>query len=334
MNEKDQIFEQAVAAIFKKLGYQVTYHPHESKDNSIDLFVKNREMTFFVQCKKHVATYHVDQIAKADRPDHPVLVVAEQIAPPARELLRRKGIAYLEANGNAFIDNNNTTIFIDGNEPVKKLKPVTNCAFTKTGLKAVFHLLNDPEAINRTYRQLAEETDIGLGNIKYIMDGLDEAGFILPLDKRKAALKNKKALLDRWIAGYRETLKPDLLRGTYKIWPDNKRDNWRNIPVKAINAQWGGEAAGEILTDYLEAAVLTVYTTAFTGQVLNTLGLVPDTNGNVQVYDKFWREPGEILETTPALLVYADLLLTDDPRCIETANLIYEKYLKEKFETD
>jgi hypothetical protein len=30
--------------------------------------------------------------------------------------------------------------------------------------------------------------------------------------------------------------------------------------------------------------------------------------------------------------VYADLLLTNDPRCLETAGMIYDKYLKNEFE--
>ncbi|WEK38377.1 MAG: type IV toxin-antitoxin system AbiEi family antitoxin [Candidatus Pseudobacter hemicellulosilyticus] len=332
MNSNATIIDQAITAISEKLGNPVTYQLHADGDHAIDLMVKERETTYYVACKEHVAAYHVDQINKTNESEHPVLVVATHIAAPAREQLRKKGIAYLEANGNAFIDNEHTTIFIDGNKPVKITKPITNRAFTRTGLKAVFHLLNDPDAIGRTYRQLAEETGIALGNIKYIMDGLADAGFILPLTRRKMELKNKKALLERWIAGYRETLKPDLLKGTYRIWADANRENWQAIDVKAINAQWGGEAAGELLTSYLQAMELTVYTPALTWQVLNTLGLIPDNNGNVQVYDKFWSEPGEVLETAPVLLVYADLLITDDPRCIETAALIYDKYLKQRFE--
>lgn len=334
MNKDTHILDQATTAILEKTGFEVTGQYHSGADNGIDLVVNDQAVTYYVQEKKYVAAYHVDQIAKANVEQQPLMVVAEQIAPPAREQLRKKGIAYLEANGNAYIQQGNTIIFIDGNKPVKETKPVTNRAFTKTGLRAVFHLLNDQEAIGRTYRQLAEETGIALGNIKYIMDGLDEAGFILPLTKRQVALKNKKALLERWLTGYREILKPDLLKGTFKIWDEEKRNNWRAIDIKAINAQWGGEAAAEILTEYLQAGELTIYTPAINGQLLNRIGLVPDKQGDVLIYDKFWREPGEVNETTPSLLVYADLLLADDPRCIETANLIYDNHLKEKFETD
>jgi len=164
------------------------------------------------------------------------------------------------------------------------------------------------------------------------MEGLKEAGFILPLDKRKVTLKNKKALLERWLAGYRETLKPDLLRGTFRMWNTTQRDNWRDIDIKVLNAQWGGEAAGEIMTEYLQAEKLTLYTDTL--QVVTTLSLIPNEDGDVQLYERFWHQTGDIQATAPSLLIYADLLVTDDPRCIETANLIYEKHLKVQIETD
>jgi hypothetical protein len=99
-----------------------------------------------------------------------------------------------------------------------------------------------------------------------------------------------------------------------------------------LDAQWGGEAAGEIMTDYLQAEKLTIHTDTL--QVVTALSLIPTEDGDVKIYERFWHQAGGIQVTAPPLLVYADLLVTDDPRCIETANLIYEKYLKERFETD
>ena len=335
MNNETQTVQQALDAFEKKTGFKGTWHPDvEDHDGTVDIIVKDREVIFFVEAKKYVGAYHLDQIFQTADLRHPFMVIAESMPDPVKDKLRTKGISYLEANGNAYLDHDNTFIFIDGNKPVRELKPVTNRAFTKTGLKAVFHLLNDPEAIGRTYRQLAKETNIALGNIKYIMDGLNEAGFILPLDKRKVTIKNKKGLLERWLSGYRETMKPDLLKGTYRIWKDEKRDNWQAIDIKDLNMQWGGEAAVDIMTNYLHANVLTIYTREFSGRLANGLWLVPDNNGDVKVYEKFWSEAGETKVVTPPLLVYTDLLLTEDPRCIEAASIIFQKYLKDQFETD
>ncbi|WP_127132893.1 type IV toxin-antitoxin system AbiEi family antitoxin [Pseudoflavitalea rhizosphaerae] len=335
MIKESAIIEQAVNILRDRTGIKVSWQPYGKAENRVyGIVFQERVMQFVVEYKKYLAAYQVDQIVKTMDFRFPLLVLAEQIAGAAREELRKKGIAYMEANGNIFINNHQAAIFLDGNKPFKETKPVTNRAFTKTGLKAVFHLLNNPEAISKTYRQLAEETGIALGNIKYIIDGLGEAGYIQPLGKRKVALKNKKELLERWVAGYRETLKPDLFKGAFRIPVNEKRDNWQDINVKDLHMEWGGEAAGELITHYLQARVLTLFTPDFTEQQAHQIGLAPDRKGDVLVYNKFWNGNADHISTAPALIVYADLLITDDPRCIQTARLIYEKHLKVKIETD
>lgn len=335
MNNNTEIIHQVTQAVQEKTGMVISLKLKKAKNPHIyKLGFKRKEILFWVELKHTVPAYKVEEIAKQESEDLPLMVVAEQIVPAARMQLREKGIAYMEANGNMFIDTDQAVIFVDGNKPVKEMKPVANRAFTKTGLKAVFHFLNDPAAITRKYRQLAEETGMALGNIKYIMDGLNEAGFILPINKREVALKNRRALLERWIAGYRETLKPDLFKARFRIVSNQKREEWKNINVKALDLQWGGEAAGELLTNYLTAHELTLYSQVFPIKQGNTIGLIPDKSGDVYLYEKFWFEYGEVKVTAPALLVYADLLITDDPRCIETAQIIYETYLKSQIEAD
>jgi hypothetical protein len=49
----------------------------------------------------------------------------------------------------------------------------------------------------------------------------------------------------------------------------------------------------------------------------------------VYVYKKFWKDADEIVKNAaPPILVYADLINTGNKRCIETAQNLYEKYLK------
>lgn len=335
MDKEAEIIGQAARVLKDRTGLKITWQSYGKAESRVyGIVFQDRVMQFIVEYKKQLAVYQVDQIAKAQDIRFPLLVVSEQIPDPVREQLRMKGIGYMAANGNIFINNNHIIIFLDGNKPLKESKPVTNRAFTKTGLKAVFHLLSNPEAITRTYRQLAEETGIALGNIKYIIDGLTEAGYIQPLTKRKLVLKNKKELLERWIAGYRETLKPDLFKGSYRMVSDEKRESWQNINMKDYNMEWGGEAAGEIMTNYLQARVLTLYTPDLTDQQVNDFGLAPDHKGNVRIYNKFWNESKTGMTTVPPLLVYADLLITDDPKCIETARIIYNEHIRGQIETN
>ncbi|QEC41548.1 type IV toxin-antitoxin system AbiEi family antitoxin [Pseudobacter ginsenosidimutans] len=335
MNKESEIIEQAINILRDRTGIKVTWQTYGKAENRVyGIVFQERVMQFIVEYKKYLTAYQVDQIIRAKDFRFSLLVVAEQIAAPARELLRKKGVAYLEANGNIFINTSQAIIFLDGNKPIRETKPVTNRAFTKTGLKAVFHLLNNPDAIAGTYRQLAQETGIALGNIKYIIDGLAEAGYILPLSKRKVTLKNKRELLERWVAGYRETLKPDLFKGAFRIQVDENRDNWQDINLKDLNMEWSGEPAGELMTNYLQARVWTLYTPGLNDQQANAIGLVPDRKGDVLVYNKFWSEKNNNNTTAPPLLVYADLLITDDPRCIQTANLIYDHHIKHQIESN
>lgn len=59
--------------------------------------------------------------------------------------------------------------------------------------------------------------------------------------------------------------------------------------------------------------------------------LVPDNNGNVKVFKKFWENDAVNNNVVPPLLVYTDLINQGDRRCTETAQKIYDEYLQDKF---
>src|SRR5690606_32358088 len=131
----------------------------------------------------------------------------------------------------------------------------------------------------KNYREIAQDTGVALGNVKYILDGLREAGFLMQLAKNKVKLQNKKVLLDRWIAGYRETLKPALFLGAFNFFDADKYDHWQSIPTKNMDMLWGGEPAAELITGYLRAKKLTIYTNRAKGWLMTGLKLVPRQEG-------------------------------------------------------
>lgn len=237
------------------------------------------------------------EIAFQAQQNAPYIVIANRFYPAIKEQLKQKGIAYLDTAGNAFLHYQNTFIFIQGNKQIVQQKQDTNRAFTKTGLKAVFYFLLNPEALELPYRTLAEMTGVALGNIKNIMDGLKETGYIIQIDEKKFKLQNKKALLERWIDGYRETLKPALHLDDF-VLNNDIRDKLFQEQQNIGEVLLGGEPAAEMMTEYL--------------------------------HENMVNRPFQNL--APAILVYADLIITDDPRCIETAQMIYEKYLKHEFQ--
>ncbi len=55
--------------------------------------------------------------------------------------------------------------------------------------------------------------------------------------------------------------------------------------------------------------------------------LRPDPEGPVELVKRFWAFETDDEAVVPLPLIYADLLMIGDARCIETADLIYERIL-------
>jgi hypothetical protein len=260
------------------------------------------------------------------------MVVAKRIFPKIKEELRQNNIAYLEANCNAWLQKDNIYIWIDSNEPLEQEKEKPNRAFTKTGLKVVFQFLLDEELINLPYREIATKADIGLGNVNNILNGLKDTGYLIKLNNNQYKLTNKKELLEKWVLSYEERLKPSLEIGTFRFLKQEDFNNWKRLPLKNRKTWWGGEAAGDLYTNYLQPANLMLYTLEAKNELIKNYRLVPDTKGNVKAYKKFWQYDEVNENVVPPLLAYADLMNTGDNRCTETANQIYEQFLKDRFE--
>jgi len=332
MNEQNIIVQKAVEKLVQHTGLQGHWAALNGvTDGVIEFDIDGIPVRLTAEVKKEIRHYQLKELLSLAKQHEPFMIIAEKIFPNIKEILRKNQVGYLDTAGNIYIKTGGNYIFIDGNKPVDEEKPVTNRAFTKTGLRTVFCLLLERDAINSPYRQLAETSGVALGNIKNVMEGLREAGFILQVNKRKMALQNKRALLDRWISGYRETLKPALAIGNFRIWDKNKLLNWRQLPMQPGEMVWGGEPAAEELTGYIKPTVFTVYTDQTRAAIMPRWTLLPDTKGEIQLYKKFWKVPLDAQGYAPPLLVYADLLITDDPRCIETAGMIFNQYLQNEF---
>jgi hypothetical protein len=75
---------------------------------------------------------------------------------------------------------------------------------------------------------------------------------------------------------------------------------------------------------------LDLYTKETKTELMKKWRLIPDPTGKIQLYEKFWNNKTD-QKYAPEILVYADLILTNDPRCMETAKMIYDKYLANEF---
>ena len=65
------------------------------------------------------------------------------------------------------------------------------------------------------------------------------------------------------------------------------------------------------------------------GKLIIEKKLRKTTTGNIEILKPFWKFDHQLMNlgTVPALLVYADLMATGDNRNMETAGIIYDRYL-------
>lgn len=291
-------------------------------DGRLHFNYNNKEYNFVVEAKRELRAHQLHQVEEyANKYEHFILI-ANRIFPKIKEELKDKEIAYIEGNGNVFLKKEGLFLYVNTNKALNIEKNKGNRAFTKTGLKVLFYLLQHRDAINLTQRELAEETNVALGNIPQIIDGLKDTGFLIPLNNRDYVWERRKELLGRWITEYATTLRPKLKKERYTL-----EKPWKDLKFNTHLTVWGGEAAADIITNYLRPEKLLIYTHENRLNLIKNYGLIPKEGGEVEVLEIFWKQENEI--TAPPLLVYADLLIEGGKRNKETAEIIFNELIRQ-----
>jgi hypothetical protein len=221
-------------------------------------------------------------------------------------------------------------IQIEGKKPNKIERFNQSRAFQEAGIKIIFQLLNNPQNIQKTYRELAQLADVSLGSVGSVMGELIDLNFILVANNKKN-LKNSVLLLDRWVTAYHDVLRPRLLLKKMRFTKIEQYNNWDSLQMQDADniALWGGESAASILTNQLIPEEFTIYTDGHWQSLMPDLKLIPDDNGIIEILKIFWKEDDKHREKyiVPPLLIYADLMGSRIGRNIEISKIILEDEL-------
>ncbi|MEZ4802282.1 MAG: type IV toxin-antitoxin system AbiEi family antitoxin [Gelidibacter sp.] len=327
MNEVD-ILNKALHNLQKEIPLTWDWEPMQNNRAEVDgqlvIEMRNKRIQMFVEVKKDVKNHQLFNILTYHNKFNDFLLIAEKLYPKVKKELRENHVNYMEANGNVYIENQNVFLYIDTNKTIKVPKEKGNRAFTKTGLKVVFQFLLDTHLINQTQRDIAEKTNVALGNIPLIINGLLENNFILKLNKDEYVINNYEELLNKWITEFQQTLKPTIFKQRFRF--QNNQD-WRHIQLNIKQTVWGGEPAGDIITNHLRPEKFILYTKETTRELMMKYRLLPDDDGEIWVYDMFWNQNINN-NTAPKELVYADLIINGDKRSRETAKMIFDEYIQ------
>ena len=263
--------------------------------------------------------------------DMPMIVIAHYITPKAKKTLKEAGINYIDSFGNAYIFSGNTNLYIEKNNALPPKNEYSDL-FTVSGGQVIFQLLIQPDRVKCTYREISDYSTVSLGTVSKTINSLKNEGYIHLNYENEPELTNREKLLEKWVVIFNEKVLPAMRIGTYSfIGPGafEKLDT-------EMDTKWGGESGAAALTQYLSPQKFTVYTNRNPRNFHKEFKVFPNDRGEVTVYQTFWKQ-GSIPENYPdynitahPLLIYSELIYSDSERNKETAQLIFNDYIKPK----
>ena len=261
------------------------------------------------------------------------ILIADYINPNLARRLKEEGIQFLDVCGNAYINNKKHFIYVKGNKATNGLhtqtEHTTGKMYNATGLKVIFAILYDENLIDQSYRIIAVQAGVALGNITKIFTELKAQGFLVEF-KGKRKLIDKERLFQKWVEYYPNKLRDKLFLGEFlaptPAW-------WKNVKIEKFHGVWGGEVGAANLTNYLKSQDTIVYLPKLEkfnlvkeAELKKTRGHAGTQQNLVKLFEPFWRVE-DTDEYAPELLIYADLIATGDSRNIEVADLIYKEHI-------
>ena len=310
---------------------QVTYRP----DAVIKIIWQNLKFLFEAEIKNNITRATLGgAVQRLNFFKEKGILIARYITPQIADELRKMNIPFMDAAGNAYINEPPLFIFLKGNKLIHDYhvnRPTRT--FRPAGLQVLFALLCNPGLENAPYREIAKKADVALGTVGWIIDDLRRLNYLIETKIRKRKLTQKKDLLNRWVTAYPEQLRPKMIMGFYTA------DNlgwWKNAEIENFNVFWGGEVAAAWLTKYLKPQKITIYANQPISRFLMRNKIKKDPDGNIEILRVFWNFEVDWhkKKVVPPLLIYADLLATGDARNIETARMIYENELNRYIRED
>jgi hypothetical protein len=274
---------------------------------------------FAMQLKRHATLSDFGNEAWGKKTDLPMLVGAASVSPRSADAFRRAGVQYVDASGNACIHFGDVLVDVRGRRSERDASESARGRggnlFSAARAQVAFALLQWPRSWKKPQRELAEAAGVSLGQVNDALKMFREIGF------GPGGHRSDSELLDLWVASFPSGLGQKILLAKYRGSIDDFRKVDAEDPVFVGGAALSGELA---VDDLLRPSALTIYVTKLDPMLPVKNRWRSDGDANITVRRKFWTTPPDEthdydgplvgLRNAPAVLVYADLMASDNPR--------------------
>ena len=255
-----------------------------------------------------------------------LLVITGKIGKKVSEILMSKGIFFIDTFGNAFIRTEDIFLDIRGRtkSALKNHFYSEKIRLEKMGIQLLIAFFSNPDILNKNYREIAQLTGCSLGYVSKFIKKLRATGFVVKSETGQLTMVNKHELLQRLKFEYRTSLKDKHFVGRYEM---NENVRLQNSDCENYSIYFTSGKAVEMKFGDLHEKITELYLDGELKDFIKINRLIPDKNGNLIVYQKYWNfEHASIIENiAPDFIVYLDLITSADPRLIDAAEGFYEE---------
>jgi len=259
------------------------------------------------------------------------LVLARYIPATVGEQFIAAGISFADEPGNVHVElgeDYNWTVLGKREPP----RPVDADRTTPATIQLLFQFATAPQSATWTVRDLARAASISKTKVALLLNQFRRERLL----DGKSEFQVKPEIIDRLVTGYGQTLRPKLVIGRYRP-PEPSIDPFlARLPEEARTqklhyALTGGPAA-DAMQHFYRGTEAPVFLEHRGAGILRDLRLLPDRTGPVILLRPFgelvyWREfDGRMV--APPWLVYAELLVSSDPRAREAAEELRREFLR------
>lgn len=314
-------------------------------DTCIEITVGGRKRILAVELRRsdplsRIALDHWMDQRKGSEQDW--ILLANHVGPKLSRYLREHRINFVDASGNCHLSiDEGHVAYIEGR---KRSTPAWESQGTgRAGTRIQFALLARPELVTRPVREIASASGASKTAASSVLNRLEREGVIGPTGRDRILLR-PDALLQRWLTGYVDRLRPRLVLGRYEARTEDPDELDRFLGAqlsthgedrfvegsKTIRWAWGGAAAEHRLLHYYRGTATVIHFDAPPSTAAKRLGLAPAREGSIT----FLGVPGPLAfqGTQPnvvhPLLIYSELLATGEERARDAASRVRERYLQ------
>lgn len=254
-----------------------------------------------------------------------LLLVGPRVTERTAEILRQSGINYLDSAGNAFITFDGVHIDVRGRrapgtvgEGLPRLTRGGVNLFSAKRSQVIFVLLSWPELLGSPVRMISRAAGVSLGQAQETLELMTQYGYLD--DRKQIEGTRRERLIDQWVAAFPMGLGSEAKTARFS-------GEWRGFDPGETIVSVSGEAA---VPSLLRSETAVLYTDEFPTELIRAhRWRRNEAQPNIFLRRQFWRPldapARHVIHEAPWLLIYADLLASNDSRQREAAEYLREQ---------